>query len=359
MSPCGGVEMGDTKIMSKHYGVPLREALLWEPTEGERVQCYLCPHRCRIADGQLGICGVREAQGGKLYTAVYALVVAGHVDPIEKKPLFHFYPGSTAMSVATPGCNFRCRWCQNYSISQMTKGDGRFLEGSNLPPEDLVALAQQRGCRSISYTYTEPTIFMEYALDSARLAHEKGIANNFVSNGFMTAEALRLIEPYLDAINVDLKSFSEDTYRRLIGGRLEPVLETLRLIRQSRIWLEVTTLVIPDLNDSDEELTKIATFIANLGPHIPWHISRYHPDYQYDSAPPTPRSTLARARRIGLDAGLRYVYTGNLPGDEGESTYCYGCGKVLIQRVGFQILANRLREGRCPDCQARIDGVGL
>lgn len=346
------------KIVSKHYGIELKEAMLWEPAGEGRVHCFLCGQHCKIADGNLGLCGVREARDGKLYTAVYALAVAGHVDPIEKKPLFHFHPGTTAMSVATPGCNFRCRWCQNYNISQMTKGPNRFLEGSNLPPEKLVALAVQHHSKSIAYTYTEPTIFFEYAYDASKLAHENDICNIFVSNGYMTAQALEAIEPYLDGINVDLKCFNDDTYRRLIGARLEPVLESLRHISRTDIWLEVTTLVIPGVNDSDDELKSIADFIVGLGPHIPWHVSRYYPNYEFD-APPTPVETLARARRIGLDAGLRYVYTGNLPGDEGENTYCPGCGEVVIGRVGYRILSNRVRNHKCPDCGTLIDGVGL
>jgi len=336
----------------------LKEASFYE-TEGDgSVRCRLCPHSCRIRDGAVGICGVRKNTGGKLYSLVYGKAVAAHIDPIEKKPFFHFLPGSRAFSIATVGCNFRCSFCQNYSISQISKGDR--IEGDDLPPEEVVSSALRYNCSSISYTYTEPTIFYEYAYDSAKLAKDKGIHNNFVTNGFISREPLEEINPYLDAANVDLKSFSDKTYRSIIGGRLGPVLDTLRLMKELGIWVEVTTLVIPGINDSDEELRDIASFILELGPETPWHVSRFYPTYNMTDRPPTPVESLRRAREIGFEVGLRYVYGGNVPGEESENTFCYNCGKLLIARYGFSVLENDITEdSKCPRCGAVIDGVGM
>jgi pyruvate formate lyase activating enzyme len=289
---------------------------------------------------------------------VYDKVISAHVDPIEKKPLFHFLPGSTSFSIATVGCNFRCLHCQNYEISQMPK-DQKRIGGSSMPPDNIVAAAHQNGCESISYTYTEPTIFFELAYDTAKLAHEKGIKNVFVTNGYMTEEALLMIRPYLDAANVDLKFFNERTHKRVCGASRDPVLETIRRMKELGIWVEVTTLVIPTKNDSDEELEQIARFIKGVGVDIPWHVSAFHPTYKMLDLPRTPAATLDRARKIGLDAGLRYVYTGNIPGDEGEHTICYHCKAVLIHRRGYEIVANSIRDSRCPDCGAVIDGVDM
>jgi pyruvate formate lyase activating enzyme len=337
----------------------IREAMLYEAGEKDRLVCNLCEHRCKLRDGKAGICGVRENRGGKLYTFVYGLVVAGHVDPIEKKPLFHFAPGSLSMSIGTPGCNFRCVHCQNWSISQSTKKRRPATSDDVISPEQLVAMAKRQNCRTIAYTYTEPTIFFEYAYDTAKLAVSQGIRNVFVTNGYMTPEALDAIYPDLHAANVDLKAFDDKTYRRKMGARLQPVLDSIRKMKEQGIWLEVTTLVIPTINDSDEELKDIADFINSVGPEIPWHISRFHPDHTLLDLLPTPVPTLSRAREIGLEAGLRYVYTGNIPGDSGEHTLCYSCGAMLIKRFGFQVLENKIENGACPDCGAAIDGFEL
>ncbi len=238
----------------------IREAMLWSPGEGGKVECRLCAHRCIISPGKQGICGVRENRDGGLRTLVYGEVVAAHVDPIEKKPLYHFFPGSKALSVATAGCNFRCGFCQNWQISQAPRRKGGGLTGEPFAPEDIVRAALDQGCRSISYTYTEPTIFFEYAFDTAKLAREAGLANNFVTNGYMTAEALESIRPYLDAANVDLKAFEDETYKKVCGARLEPVLETIRRMRALGVWVEVTTLVVPGLNDGEGELAAMARF---------------------------------------------------------------------------------------------------
>jgi len=336
----------------------MKEAMLYSRRPEGLVECHLCHHRCKIHPGHVGFCQVRENRDGTLYTLVYRKLIARHVDPIEKKPLFHFHPGSLSYSIATAGCNFRCVFCQNFSISQMPRDQER-IEGADVTPEQIVADARRYRCTTISYTYTEPTVFLEYAYDVGRLAHEAGIKNVWVSNGYMTPEALDVIAPYLDGINVDLKSFNSDTYRRMMGAQLEGVLETLPLFRPHNIWLEVTTLVVPQMNDSDEELRQIAEFVASLGREVPWHVSRFHPDYQMDDRGATPVQTLERAVEIGRAAGLKYVYSGNVPGDPNEHTYCPSCGKRVIERVGFSILRNDIENGTCRFCHAIVDGVGL
>ena len=334
----------------------IREAMLWRAPGGEKVECFLCAHRCLIAPAKFGVCGVRENRQGKLVTHVYGEVIAAHIDPIEKKPLYHFLPGTTSFSIATVGCNFRCPFCQNWQISQAGKKDKGFGGGQALSPEEIVREAGKRGCRSISYTYTEPTIFFEYAFDTARLGREAGLANVFVTNGYMTPEALRMIQPYLDAANVDLKAFRDETYKKICGARLEPVLDSIRLMRELGVWIEVTTLVVPGMNDGDEELTAIARFIASVNSEIPWHISRFHPDYKYTQAPATPVETLQKAATLAKEAGLKFIYIGNVWG-EAEATVCPRCGKVLIRRSGFAVEENRVKAGKCYSCGSPIPGV--
>ncbi len=334
----------------------MKEASFYTKDPEGIVHCSLCPHHCRIKVGEVGICGVRRNDSGTLVSLVYGLTVAENVDPIEKKPLFHFLPGTTSFSIATAGCNLRCRHCQNADISQMPHSVGR-IAGRPLAPADAARRAREAGCASISYTYTEPTIFFEYAFDTAVLAKAAGLKNVFVSNGYTTAEPLRAIAPYLDAANIDLKSFSDSFYKKICGARLQPVLDTLKLYRELKIWLEVTTLVIPGENDSDEDLGGCARFIAEqLGRDVPWHVSGFRPTYLLTERPRTPPETLRRARRIGLEAGLQFVYEGNIPG-EGEDTLCPGCGKTVIARYGYTVRENRLRDGHCPDCQAAVPGV--
>jgi len=332
--------------------------MLYERLENQKVQCYLCSHRCVIKNQKRGICGVRENQDGRLQSLVYARVIAKHVDPVEKKPLFHFQPGSHTYSIATVGCNFRCLFCQNADISQMPREIKRIM-GEEFPPEQVLLAARQNRCQSISYTYTEPTIFFEYAYETAKLAHAAGMKNIFVSNGYMTPETLDEIEPYLDAANVDLKSFSNDFYKEQCGAKLAPVLESLQKLKAMGVWLEITTLLIPTLNDGDRELSDIAEFIAKLGPETPWHVSRFHPTYKLRSISSTPVTALKRAREIGLEAGLRYVYTGNVPGDQGEKTLCHHCGRVLIDRFGFATGQYAIRKGLCPDCKTPVAGVEM
>ena len=337
----------------------MKEAVLYEKLDEKAVRCNLCAHRCLIKEGRQGICGVRENREGILYSRVYGRLVSMAVDPVEKKPLFHFYPGTGAFSIATVGCNFRCRFCQNADISQWPR-ERKEVVGEHVPPEVVVREAKRSHCRSIAYTYTEPTIFTEYAYDVAVLARKEGIANIYVTNGYMTPEMLDFFHPYLDAANVDLKSFRDEFYRTQCGARLQPVLDALKKMVAQGVWVEVTTLIIPGLNDSDEELREIAGFIrAELGPQYPWHISRFYPHYQMQDRPPTPVQTLHRAREIGYSAGLRYVYEGNVPGAGGEDTLCPQCGRPVIRRWGFTVLEYALRDGRCTHCGGPIDGVGL
>lgn len=337
----------------------MKEAMLYEKVGNKKVQCNLCAHRCKINEGKKGICLVRENRDGILYTLVYGRTISQAIDPIEKKPLFNFYPGTTAYSIATVGCNFKCQFCQNWEISQMVR-DKHLVMGNEASPELIVENAKRYGSKSIAYTYTEPTIFFEYAYDTAKLAHEADIKNVFVTNGYMTEEALKEINSYLDAANVDLKSFSDDFYRKLCGARLQPVLDTLKLMKKLGIWVEVTTLIIPSLNDSPDELGKIAKFIVNeLGEETPWHISRFYPSYNLKDKPPTPIDTIHKAREIGLNEGLKYVYEGNVPDSKGESTYCPNCKNLVIKRWGYQITKKDTKDGICQNCGFKIDGAGL
>jgi pyruvate formate lyase activating enzyme len=289
-----------------------QEAMLYEPLSEGRVHCYLCAHHCRIAEGSFGICGVRQNREGVLYTLVYGELISARSDPIEKKPFCHFLPGTRSFSIATMGCNFKCGFCQNWQISQVNKRDGGELPFRELTPEQVVQRAVAEGCASIAYTYTEPTIFFELAHDTAAIAHERGLKNVFVTNGYMTAEALDSIQLFLDAANVDLKSFRDEFYRRTCKARLTPVLETISGLKKRGIWVEVTTLVVPGENDSEEELRDIAEFISGVSPEIPWHISRFYPQYEYGGAEPTPVRTLRTAERIGTEAGLRHIHLGNV-----------------------------------------------
>lgn len=344
----------------------MQQALLFEKLENHHVRCGLCAHRCLIASGKKGICLVRENHGGTLYSLVYGIPLSQAVDPVEKKPLFHFYPGSTAFSIATVGCNFRCAFCQNADISQMPRDRGQ-IQGRTASPEEVVETAVWNGCRSIAFTYTEPTIFFEYSYDIARLAHAAGIASVYVTNGYMTREMLELFqgltdghEPWLDAANVDLKAFRDETYRRICGARLQPVLDSLKSMKELGVWVEVTTLVVPDMNDSEAELKDIAQFIAHeLGVDTPWHVSRFHPDYKMDDRPATPPDTLRQAYELGREAGLRYIYVGNLPGAHLEDTHCPNCGTAVLRRWGFQVIERHTRQGQCAACGTPIAGVGM
>jgi pyruvate formate lyase activating enzyme len=361
----------------------LHEARYYEPLPDGKVLCTLCPHDCRIAEGARGACAVRYNHAGKLYTLVYDKLVAREVNRIEKKPLFHCYPGSYAYSIATVGCNLRCRFCQNWQISQWPKDHlakriapeaggppepicpqlaalEQQVPGEAVTPEQIVQAALASGCQSISYTFIEPTIFYELAFDTAVLARKQGLMNNFVSNGFISEAPVRELATVLDAINVDLKFFRDESYRRISRARLQPILDAIELYHELGVWTEVTTLVIPGLNDSDEELRQIAEYVRSVGAEVPWHVTAFYPAYEMRDRPPTDVATLRRAREIGLAAGLRYVYEGNRPGEGGENTYCYQCGALLIERYGFAIRQNRIgADACCPDCGTSIDGLGM
>jgi len=333
----------------------MREAQLYKGLDGGRVVCNLCAHKCSISEGKSGVCNVRVNKDGKLYSLVYGELISQHVDPIEKKPLYHFYPGSSAYSIATVGCNFRCQWCQNWEIAHMPHERGS-IAGKYSPPEQVVKDVIASQSQSIAYTYTEPTIFFEYSYDIARLAKQHGIANIYVTNGYMTSEMLGLLRPYLDAANVDLKAFKDSTYKRLIGAGLQPVLDRLIEMKSLGIWIEVTTLVIPGVNDELNELRQIARFISEeLGPETPWHISRFFPHYKMGNTPPTPINTLLFGKEIGETAGLRYVYLGNVGGE--SNTICHKCGEILVRRRGYWQPDNNLRFGCCPKCGTPASGV--
>ena len=335
----------------------MREALFWDKLPEHKVQCRLCRFRCRIPAGGRGRCRVRENRDGVLYSLVYGRAIAEAVDPIEKKPLYHVLPGSRSYSIATVGCNFHCRHCQNAAISQPT-AEMVARAGFSLPPEDAVERAVAEGCASIAYTYTEPTVFFEYAWDTARIARKRGLKNVFVTNGYTSEEALTAIAPDLDAANVDLKFFSDATYRDVTGGELEEVLATLRVYKKLCIWLEITTLIIPGLNDGAQDLGAIARFIVGeLGPDTPWHVTAFYPTYRMLDRPRTPAATLRRAREIGIGAGLRHVYVGNVAGGEGDNTFCPTCGKTVIERSGFFLRGTRLAQGRCGFCGEALAGV--
>jgi len=335
-----------------------RHAFQSKPLSGHAVQCTACEHWCTIRPGETGKCNVRLNQDGKLLSLVYGRAAAAHVDPVEKKPLFHFLPTRPVFSIGTLGCNFHCSFCQNWNISQpgkLAQHPGQL--GQDLSPAEIVETCRSQKIHMIAYTYNEPTVFFEYTFDTARLAVEYGIRNVYVSNGFQTLAAIDAIAPYLHAINVDLKAFTDEFYRETCGGRLEPVLRNIEYMAKTDIWVEVTTLVVPGMNDSDAELHDMAQFLASVSPDLPWHISAFHPDYQVRDRPATPRETLERAYAIGVGAGLRYVYVGNLMDADRANTHCPQCGEVLIGRMWYNVRTMWKTAGICPSCQSKIPGV--
>ena len=339
----------------------LKKAVLWELlSEQEKVRCRLCNWQCVISNGKTGKCFVRKNIDGTLYSLNYHKLIAANPDPIEKKPLFHFLPGSKSFSISAMGCNFKCEFCQNWQISQVAAENSK-IDGQAINQETIIAAAKRDGCKSIAYTYTEPTVFMEICNDCGQLAKENGLANVFVSNGFMTTEAIDFAANWLDGMNVDLKAFSEDFYNRLCKAKLQPVLDTISYIaKETNIWMEITTLLIPGENDSDEELKKLADFlINNAGPDVPWHISRFHPQYKYLDSVPTPTESLEKAFDIGKSAGLNYIYIGNVFGSKSENTFCHKCNQLLIERMGYRIVANQIKDSKCPNCNTQIAGFGL
>ncbi len=327
----------------------------WHPLSDGRTQCDLCPRLCKLHDGQRGFCFVRQNLGGRILLTTYGRSSGFCIDPIEKKPLNHFHPGTSVLSFGTAGCNLGCRFCQNWDISKARETDRLTDQAS---PETIAAAAQRYGCRSVAFTYNDPVIFAEYAMDVADACRAVGIAAVAVTAGYMTAESRPEFYRHMDAANVDLKGFTEDFYRRNCYGELAPVLDTLLHLRhQTRVWFEVTTLLIPGENDSPSELEAAADwFAANLGPDVPWHFTAFHPDYKMRDTPPTPPATLTRARQIARAKGLRYVYTGNVRDPEGSSTWCPGCGRRLIERDGYALGEWKLTGNRCADCGHLIAG---
>jgi pyruvate formate lyase activating enzyme len=334
-------------------------SLLAAPQPDGSVRCNVCAHRCIVRPGRRGICGVRENRDGTLLATAYGAVVAAALDPIEKKPLFHVAPGTTAWSIATPGCPFHCTFCQNWEIAQGPRL-GLDLPVRAMRPEEIVSEAVAMRAGAIAYTYVEPTVFLEYALDTGRLARAAGLLNLWITDGYATPEAVGLLASFVDAANVDLKSFDERFYHRLCGARLAPVLEAIQAMRAAGIWLEITTLVIPGFNDSPGELSAIAGWIVErLGPETPWHVSRFHPAHRLLDAPPTPLPVLARAAAIGRDAGLAHVYVGNAPELGGADTRCAACHALLLERRGYRTRSRLTAAGACPDCGRALAGIGL
>jgi len=331
------------------------EARYYEKLPEGGIECRLCPRHCRITDLERGYCGVRENRGDTYYTLVYGKPCAVNVDPIEKKPLFHFHPGTTAFSLATAGCNSNCKFCQNWDISQSRPEQ---TDNLDLPPEEIVAICKNRGVPTIAYTYSEPIIFYEYMYDTAARARREGIKSAMITGGYIEKKPLRDAFAVLDAIKVDLKSISNEFYKNYVDGELQPVLNALVEIKKAGVWLEIVNLVIPTLNDSDDDLRRLALWVkANLGDDVPVHFTRFHPQYLLENLPPTPPETLERAYQIGRAEGLKYVYLGNLPGHPAESTRCPKCGKILIERQGYRISRNLLKGNHCPECQTEIPGI--
>ena len=335
-----------------------KEAQLYRKLDGGAVECGLCSHRCTIQDGKQGICKVRYNRSGTLYTATYGGVVARNIDPIEKKPLYHVKPGSRSFSIGTFGCNFTCEFCQNADLSQMPRRmDVQKLPQSDLGPDQLAHQARRAGCETIAFTYNEPTLFYELARDCAKSADELGIGAVFVSNGFLTAEAFEGFKRLLVAANIDLKTFRDENYRKTCGGRLQPVLDTIERMWKAGTFVEATTLVVPGFNDSDAELLEIAGFLASVSVDLPWHVSAFHPCYRMTDRPPTPTKRVLEACEIGFEAGLRYVYAGNLLDGRYSSTRCPSCGGIVIERSGFQVLAKNIDGNRCASCGFEIAGI--
>lgn len=340
----------------------MKEATLYEKRPDGSVRCLACNWNCRIQKNKTGICGVRQNRAGKLILLVYGKAIAVNVDPMEKKPLYHFLPGSQIFSIGTLGCNFACDFCQNFDISQAAKGptvdyDAIAEQGVELLPERIVAMVKEKKLPAIAYTYNEPTVYFEYAYDTAKLAHKKGIKNVFVSNGYFSDLALQKITPYLSAINIDLKSLDADFYRNICHARIEPVLENIKKIAASKIWLELTTLLIPGKNDKIGQIKKTAQFIAKISPDIPWHISAFFPCYKLSHLSPTLAEKLKEAYGIGKEVGLKYIYVGNLFLRDLEQTYCPKCKNIIIHRRGMDVFKVDIKSGKCGFCREKIAGI--
>ena len=332
----------------------IAEAKFYEKLPHRKIKCKLCPRECAIDDRERGYCGVRENRGGKYYTLVHSRIAAAHVDPIEKKPLFHFLPGALAFSVATAGCNVNCKMCQNWDISQSRPEQ---VHATYFPPQALADAARQNGCAAVAFTYSEPVVFYEYVIDAAGAAREAGLKSAVISGAYIQQEPLKLLCERVDAIKIDLKGYSQKFYKEVVNGELKPILDALVTIRRLGRWTEIVYLVIPTLNDSDAEFTGLARWVkAELGVDVPVHFTRFHPEYLLKNLPPTPLATLERAKAIADGEGLHFVYLGNVPGHPAESTYCPKCRKPVVERAGFALIHNYLKQGRCPGCQTPIAG---
>lgn len=356
LCPFGRKEVSGATFAERAGGeLLLTEARHYEKLPHKKIKCVLCPRECIIDDLERGYCGVRENRGGTYYTLVHSRPCSANIDPIEKKPLFHFLPGSQAFSIATVGCNVECKFCQNWEISQMRPEQARSFD---LPPEAVAELAHERGCSSIAYTYTEPVVFQEYMYDCAVAGKKHGVRSVMISNGIINPEPMEQLCSVLDAVKIDLKAFRQKFYTELVAGQLQPVLDTLILLKKKKMWFEIVYLVIPTKNDDPQELRDLCRWIAKeLGPDVPVHFSRFYPQYRLKNISPTPTQTLNRAREIALSEGLHYVYLGNVPGHKSESTNCPKCGEIVIRRVGYKILEQRLNSGKCAACGTQIAGV--
>ena len=347
-----GIDAGISKPDKKKFV----EAKYYEKLPHRKIKCVLCPRECVIDDLETGYCGVRENYGGTYYTLVHSRPCSAHIDPIEKKPLFHFLPGTSAFSIATVGCNVLCKFCQNWEISQSRPDQ---INSYNLPPEKIASYAKNNNCQSIAYTYTEPVIYFEYMYDCAVAGHRKNIKSVMISNGYIQAKPMRDLCKVLDAVKVDLKAYTEEFYKKLVAGRLQPVMDTLVLLKDENMWTEIVYLVIPTMNDNPQELKRMCKWIVSeLGADVPIHFSRFYPVYRLKNLPPTPTKTLEIAYNIAQDAGIHYAYIGNVPGHDGESTYCPNCKKVVVRRIGYQVVENHVnQDGKCNNCDSKIAGV--
>jgi pyruvate formate lyase activating enzyme len=339
----------------KLEGVARHPAMYWEPMPDKKVKCTLCPRECEVADVERGYCGVRENQGGEYQTLVYGALCSANVDPIEKKPLFHYLPGTDAFSIATAGCNIECKFCQNWRISQFRPEQ---VESALVPPEHLVRACRRHDCPTIAYTYSEPVVFYEYMHDTAAVARQHGIGSVMISNGYIQEKPMRQLCQHLTGVKIDFKAFTEKFYSEWCAGHLKPVLETLETLKDVGIWFEMVDLIVPTLNDSPGEIKQMSKWVVkHLGPDVPMHFTRFSPTYRVTNLPRTPVKTLERCREIALDAGVHYVYAGNVAMHPGENTYCHSCGRELIRRVGFRVVANNIKDGKCPKCDTPIPGV--
>ncbi len=335
--------------------LPLKESMYYKKLENLRIECEICPRKCKVADLERGYCGNKENRDGKYYTLVYSRPCSVHVDPIEKKPLFHYLPGTPALSIATAGCNIECKFCQNWQISQFRPEQ---VKNFDLPPEEIVRLAKEHKAPTIAYTYSEPVVFYTYMYDTAKLAKQEGIGSVMISNGYITEEPLVELCKQLSAVKVDLKAFTEKFYKEICSGELKPVLEGLETLKKIGIWYEIVVLIVPTLNDGEQEIREMSMWIKDhLGSEVPVHFSRFYPTYKIKNLPRTPVKSVEKARKIAMEVGLKYVYLGNVFGHEGEHTYCPSCGKVVIRRIGFKILEQNMEDGKCRFCKYPIAGV--